>query len=445
MGFRHKLTRLRPGTVTAAELADGSVTAPKLVASAVTAGKIDADAVSVRELTVGGLSPNLVPNGAFDDGLTGWTVDFVSAPSGRAWDLASANAVWGAQYAQTVRPNGAPTTDLTSSSWPVRGGEWLNLSALVASAGPSNLYVYVGYGLTEGFAWGSRIAQVAAAPEASSWYTLAGAAAGNPASFGGAGVTVLVDNADLADGPWFELRARFQVPTEARWARVAIFSAGPGAICTDYLHGVDVRRSITGDLVVNGSIDGKVITGAEIRTDAGDRRIVLNDGGAVPDKLRFYNVVDAPQAPAEIWTNAQSLVIDAPKSIWDRGGLVITSTNFAHVQVLNRTTGGYAPIYASSFVVGSSRDDKTDVAELGFSALAALGQARVTRWRYRDGVADAKERIGPMLEDLPALLHGQARGDGSSPGINVATYVALVHAGLAELAARVEALERRLA
>lgn len=74
------------------------------------------------------------------------------------------------------------------------------------------------------------------------------------------------------------------------------------------------------------------------------------------------------------------------------------------------------PIYASDFKTASSREAKEDIRDLDFSALEAVRAAPSRTWRYRQnpqpetqGVdpgtpAPAERHVGPMAEDLPALI-----------------------------------------
>jgi hypothetical protein len=115
---------------------------------------------------------------------------------------------------------------------------------------------------------------------------------------------------------------------------------------------------------------------------------------------------------------------------------------------INGGSTGYIPHRASAFnVFTSTRNTKTDIADLDYpgGALAVLRRAKVQKWRRINEVAaappgrPARVHIGPMADDLPPEVVPVDAEQGIA-GVDLGGLLGLVHAGVTELAERVDAL-----
>lgn len=88
-------SEILPGSITGVAIADDSITAPKIVAESIVARHIATKSITAEKLLIGGVSNNLVPDGAFDSGTLDAYLPF-NAPAGSVaiTDTRNGEAAW---------------------------------------------------------------------------------------------------------------------------------------------------------------------------------------------------------------------------------------------------------------------------------------------------------------------------------------------------------------
>jgi hypothetical protein len=130
--------------------------------------------------------------------------------------------------------------------------------------------------------------------------------------------------------------------------------------------------------------------------------------------------------------NAAITGLDGPEC-----GLQFTGSN----GVLVRTAGlaGYREIHATSFIVESQADVKTDLTDIP-GALDLVAAIPSTMWQYKPFVEDSERwHVGPMADHLPEELVDY--GIEGRRGYDVATLQGVLWEAVRQLTARVHALE----
>ncbi len=106
-----------------------------------------------------------------------------------------------------------------------------------------------------------------------------------------------------------------------------------------------------------------------------------------------------------------------------------------------RTPGltGYREIHATSFVVESAQEVKSDISSI--DALAIVKKAPGKRWKYRDHVEPVDRwHAGPMAEDLPEDFLDT--GFEGRKGYDVAALNGILWEAVRQLSAKVDQLEK---
>ena len=88
-------------------------------------------------------------------------------------------------------------------------------------------------------------------------------------------------------------------------------------------------------------------------------------------------------------------------------------------------------------MIASSKDYKEDKRPVEGSALAAVESMPVEQWKYKDGVADGGQHIGPYAEDFQA-----ATGKGDGKTIPVQDAIGVTMKAVQELSAKVDTLAK---
>ncbi len=99
---------------------------------------------------------------------------------------------------------------------------------------------------------------------------------------------------------------------------------------------------------------------------------------------------------------------------------------------------GLGPL-GTTLLLGSSKDFKDPVGKVsGKAARKSLEDAPVERWRYKPGMFDGAEHIGPYVEDM--------EGSGATKGkaLDVISTLGLHHAAIADVSKELKKLNRRL-
>ena len=97
---------------------------------------------------------------------------------------------------------------------------------------------------------------------------------------------------------------------------------------------------------------------------------------------------------------------------------------------------------AGAMMFASSKELKEDGHPVDDdAALAGLTKVPVERWKYREGVADGGEHVGPYAEDMQAQFGDQVAPGGI--GLDMVSVSGQHHAAIRALAKKVDRLERR--
>lgn len=295
--------KLATDAVLANNIKAGEIVAGKLATNAVTAANIQAGAVTTSKLTVGGLGGELILNGSFaeDFASSGW-----SSGGPLAYREANSNAPGG--YQAVISSVSGSYNVLQSPMFPVAYGVnyAVNLQAAYVGTVPNGMLVRIVWYDSNKTYLGS--------------YSDATFSVGTGANQFGASASQL-----------WPLTRTFTPISTARYAQVEFYNYPPVASASNSyirLSGISVRQQIEGNLLVNGAIDGKTITGATVQTAAdvaGTQRIkIRNDGnGGI---IEMYSGVANETAPTKIDPQQQ-------------GG-------FPYLQIISGTTTVY-PVKAS--------------------------------------------------------------------------------------------------
>lgn len=434
--------KLAANSVTLGKVASGAVTAAALAADSVIAGKVAADAITGREIAANSVTASEIAAASIstDKLVVAGGTNVLSDPSFEgAFTAAIAKNAWsvvigGNGSAKALRVDATAATAITRSlnltSFPILSGEQLYLAIDVnASAdwtgGALKFYArwLDGTGATLGFG----VAQ-ADAPTRGSWQRLA-ATVTAPAntttatvwveSYQSTAGTALWDNAvvrpvvpgvQIADGAITtpkllagavttdkllalavsaEKIASLAVTTDKLSAlavtadKIAVNAVTATKIAAGSIEATHIKAgAITADKLDADAINGKVVTGATVRTAATGRRLVLNPSSDSQPALEMFSDSSSETAPGRV----RASVIDM--GTWVQPEVVLESP-----------------------LVASSRADVT----LRSPELNGKGLARLEPSDQLDGHAHITAQNGGPNDDSAITLYG-ARGSNAGGG-----------------------------
>lgn len=225
------------GAITATKIAAKAIESDKLAANSVTADKIEAGAIKAqhigaKEVTADkmliGTGQNIIPNSQLTsiDGWSGWGRNTNNGPGGQA-------SIWL-----------QGRTNKTSSPFPIVGGRRYRFSVdIMAQKSGSRVYVQINTN------------------------------AGNPYA---------VSNQTVPT-TWKTFSGEVDIPEGATEAHLNIYGNHPNGSSTDgyqWFTNWRLETMATGELIVDGAIDGKTITGATLQTDKEpDKGIKISNAG----------------------------------------------------------------------------------------------------------------------------------------------------------------------
>ncbi|MFD3618726.1 hypothetical protein ACFWWT_26495 [Streptomyces sp. NPDC058676] len=433
---------LKTGIVDATNLVSGSVTAAALAADSVIAGKIAADTVTGREIAANSVTATEIAAASIstDKLVVAGGTNVLSDPSFEgAYTAAIAKNEWsvvsgghGSAKALRVDANAAAaaTRSLNLTTLPILGGDQLYL-AIDANASTDwagqALKFYArwqdGTGVTIG--WG--VAQIDT-PTRGSWQRVA-ATVTAPAntttatiwveSFQATVGTVLWDNAvvrplvpgvQIADGAittpkllagavttekllaltvTAEKIATLAVTTDKLNAlavtadKIAVNAVTATKIAAGSIEATHIKAgAITADKLDAEAINGKVVTGATVRTAASGRRIVLNPSSDAQPALEIFSGSSAETSPGRM-----------------------------RASVINMGTWVQPEVVLESPLVAGSRADVT----LRSPELNGTGLVRLEPSDQADGHAHATVENGGPDDDSAITLYG-SRGSNAGGG-----------------------------
>lgn len=125
--------------------------------------------------------------------------------------------------------------------------------------------------------------------------------------------------------------------------------------------------------------------------------------------------------------------------------------NGSGFDIYNPSSGAYLAVGASAFVVQSARRTKQNIRPLPFDPEQVIVNAPVSMWQRtaedHPDHPDPRDYLGPMAEDVPALLTAPTQdtetGELTVPGIDLAAQVAVLWAAVGRHVGRLDALEHR--
>lgn len=254
-------TTIANGAIQTQHMEAGSIDAGVLVAQSITGIQIAAKAITVDKLVIGDtnnlcLDPNLAtPSFWTTTANTSFVTSATSgvpanAPAATLMKMNSVNAANDALY----------NNGLVNNSFVVAPGEAYAISFWLSRDSATNSNFRVGLDCTD----------VAGTTHS---YQLT-----NPA----------ITPASVSAGTWIRYTTAVTIPTGFVNARLMFGPAQQASPAGSwYITGVFLRRAATGELIVDGAIDGRTITGATIQTS----RTVATNGGIILDPTKFaaYN------------------------------------------------------------------------------------------------------------------------------------------------------------
>ncbi|MER6131910.1 hypothetical protein [Streptomyces sp. NPDC001815] len=434
--------KLAANSVTLGKLASGAVTAPALAVDSVIAGKIAADAVTGREIAANSVTAAEIAAASIsaDKLVVAGGTNVLSDPSFEGlYTAAIAKNEWsvvsgGNGSAKALRVDAAAATVATRSlnltTFPILGGDQLYL-AIDANASANwageALKFYarwqdgsgstVGYGVagTDAPIRGSwqRLAATVTAPTtttvATVWVESFQATAGD-VLWDNAVVRPLVPGVQIADGAITAPKLLAGSVTTEKLLALAVTAEKIAtlAVTTDKLYALAVTAdklaanavtatkiaagsieathikagAITADKLDAEAINGKVVTGATVRTAADGRRIVLNPFSDAQPALEIFS-----------------------------GSASETSPGRMRASVINTGTWVQPEVVLESPLVASSRADVT----LRSPELDGTGLVRLEPSDQADGHAHATVENGGPNDDSTITLYG-SRGSNAGGG-----------------------------
>jgi len=147
-----------------------------------------------------------------------------------------------------------------------------------------------------------------------------------------------------------------------------------------------------------------------------------------------------------IWNAPENMLVKNPSGSITINGTTVTVTGSSSSVV---TTGGkvhnmgpngsgYVPSVASEFEVASNPGLKHDIRDVDFDPVEVVKNAPAKLWKYKhEHSPDQRDRIGPMLDDLPELAR-------SGENVSTQALIGILWAAVSELAKKVEKLEQQI-
>lgn len=259
------------GAVTATKIDTGAVTSEKILAGAITAEKIGARVITADKLLIG-IGQNRAINGGFEDGIA------PHSPKAGAFYQATSYRRSGALAAYLECPNAGNViffngeiADGRAKHLPVKNGDVVKAEIWVRNY-PNRAAATV-----------RIMGQIR--DEATS--TVLQSVSGTYTTVTGAYQKISIEmTVNHTDASFFFVYLNVQT--------------GGTMFCMDDL---EIANKVTGDLIVNGAIDGQTITGALIRSKASGSRVEMSDSGTYDD-LRFYTGHAGETDPGQIGARA---------------------------------------------------------------------------------------------------------------------------------------------
>jgi len=275
------------GTITAASGVIGDISATKITSGTLDAARISANSITVEQLRIGALD-NLAANPFYLDSAAGWTS--LGGGAGTAF-VTTANRLY-AQAAMSAKLVQAGSGThiygplLTAPNRiPISPGEAITANAMVYADGSSAISLRIEMRLYFYDLAGTNISNLAGGNIAGSAFT-----ASTWTKVGG--LPVVAPAGAVTVSPRLSVYMNAGTPTATSWF------VGP----------YTVRRAVTGELIVDGAIDGRLITGATIRTAATGRRWEL--GSTVANMLLGYPDVAGVSSPGSLVSDATGDSVD---------------------------------------------------------------------------------------------------------------------------------------
>jgi hypothetical protein len=234
---------------TASLIVDGSIVTDKLAANAVTAEKVVAGAITTSKLTVAAISPNMVPNGNFEEGTNGWA--FCEGTGGNFYTEASSDT-WQTSGSTTAVILAQNEFAINSEPFPVNPGERLFASLKAANT-------------TNGAATYWRLF----------WYT---SHPGSNRAHGGNFTDLFpFQPFGVTSQPTQRFDGAATVPANVKWARLAVYNWQPGSYLV--LDDVFVGRSVVGTQITDSAISTNKIAANAIVSNH------ITAGAVIADKV----------------------------------------------------------------------------------------------------------------------------------------------------------------
>lgn len=365
--------RLLANSISTRELAADSVTATAIAAGAVAANEIAAGAVTAEKLSVGSLAESIVPNGGFEDAVSGapvgWTYDLDGSGGTYALDTSS-NA--GAQAMKiTFTAVSGNKGSVVSAAVPVATGKTYAVTGFrkgSTATGTAILRIY--WGTTAAFTPATAISStdiLTGAP--TTGYVYGGLAVTPPATAKYARLGLISTSTGVAGSHYYDDIALQEVIMSAVIGdgqittpklvagAVTATTIASGAVTTSALAADSVTATqiaagaVTATELSATAIDGKTITGALMRTAASGLRWEI--GGSSSD-LVFYSGDTGENNPGVV-------------SVDQWGTINSTSSYYRWLVRAPRINGGAAyatgVLYAGELSLwGRSRDGTTKAA-----------------------------------------------------------------------------------
>ena len=304
--------KIAANTVTAAQIAAGTITATQIAANTITAGQIAAAAISATEIAAGAVfaskltvsdPSNLILNAEFKDGLDGWTILGAASP------VAEAIAPGTDVRRYRVRIPGSAGNAANSLRW-ARNIDVMPGEAFYISCDAYN----TGAAANVGFYYEFR---------------------DNAGALAGSG-TIALSSA----GTWVAPSGRFTVPALGK--QLLLFTSASVPANTTYFTNFRVRRALTGELVVDGTITAdklNVATLSAITANVGT--LDVSAAGYVRSGQTAFNAGTGFWIGNDAGTPKLSIgTAGGNRLTWDGTNLVLSTTS-SNIQTTGVTTGSY--------------------------------------------------------------------------------------------------------
>lgn len=130
-------------------------------------------------------------------------------------------------------------------------------------------------------------------------------------------------------------------------------------------------------------------------------------------------------------------VLNNQANVYNNGGSDLSGIG----SLIGGAAKAYGAYAGAAALAGSSKEIKTDKEPVSEgAAMAGLQRIPVEKWRYKDGVADGGEHVGPYAEDVQRQFGDQAAPGGKE--IDLVTMNGITIAALKGLQKKVAGLER---